>query len=309
MSAPLPGASPRRATAVWHCLRLAWVYLLHFELPVLRALLSRQARGGREREALFGRLSHRLFTTGVEKAGFVLEGRRTPPFVELGRPVVLLVRHSGPFNPHLLALACHELGRGLISVGRRLPAWDPALALLLRPPRVALIRWDRHGPARAIRFLIHHAQRLGPDDVLAFFPEGAHMTAARRRAALAALHTSDPARAAWARRLRHVLPPVTAGAARVLAQAVDADVVVLGHTGLEDPLGCLTDLGYPSTGHRRVHLNWWHTPAADVPREPAAAAAWLDQQWAAMDAWISHVRVRVPATAPDPGHVPAAAPK
>ncbi|MEV6553847.1 hypothetical protein AB0M57_34900 [Streptomyces sp. NPDC051597] len=307
MSAPGPAAL-RHGTAVRHCLRLAWVYLVFFELPALRALLSRRARDTRARERLFGHLSHRLLTTGIEKAGFFLEGRHAPPSIEAGRPVVLLVRHSGPFNPQLLALlACHELGRGLISVGRLLPAWDPALAFLLRPPRVALIRWNRHGPARAMRFLIHHAQRLGPDDVLAFFPEGAHMTAARRRTVLATLHRSDPARAAWARDLRHVLPPVPSGAARVLALAVDADVVVVGHTGLEDPLSCLTDLGYPVTGHRRVHLRWWHTPAADVPREPAAAAAWLDQQWGAMDAWIS--RVRAPAAAPAPGHVPAPAPQ
>ncbi|MFK8909224.1 hypothetical protein [Streptomyces sp. YS-3] len=297
-----PATAPRRGTALWHCLRLGWIYLTHFELPALRALLSRRTRDVHAHEQLFCRLSHRLLTAGVEKAGFVLERHNAPPSIEPGRPVVLLVRHSGPFNPQLLALlACHELGRSLISVGRLLPALDPALALLLRPLRVALFRWNRHGPARAMRFLIHHAQRLGPDDVLAYFPEGAHMTAAGRRTALKALHTSDPERAAWARQLRYVLPPVTAGTARVLAQAVDADVVIVGHTGLEDPLGCLTDLGYPSTGDRRVHLNWWHTPAAAVPREPAAAAAWLDQRWAAMDAWIAHARtLPPPQSRPDP---------
>ncbi|MFG3283196.1 hypothetical protein [Streptomyces sp. NPDC048111] len=297
MRGPGRGGALSRASAAKRCLQLARAYLVHFELPALQAVLTGRARGARAREELLVRLSHRLFTSGLARAGLVLHGSHPAPVLPADRPVIVLVRHAGPFNTQLLALlAGHALGRDLISVGRLLPAGDPAVALLLRPLRVALIRWNRHGPARAMRFLIRQAQALGPRDALAFFPEGAHMSAGRRRAALAALHASDPERALWARRLKHVLPPVSAGAARVIAQAAAADVVIVGHTGLEDPLSCLTDLGYPPAAGGRVHLAWWHTPAAEVPREPAAIAAWLDRRWAAMDEWIA--RARLPAGAP-----------
>ncbi|MGW7414884.1 hypothetical protein [Streptomyces sp. NPDC054863] len=287
-------------------LRLLGAYVARFEVPALLAVLRGRASDTQECERLLARLTHRLFTDGLRRAGLTLDTGDGLPLPAPDRPVVLLLRHAGPLNFQLAALlACHRLDRGLLSVGRSLPGRDPAVGLLVRRLRVDLIRWNRSGPARAMRVLIHHARDMGPGDVLAYFPEGANMTAAGRRRTLAAMDDRDPERACWARQLRHVLPPVSAGAARVLSQAAEADVLVVGHTGLEDLVGGVVDIGCPPplVDERRIHLTWWHTPAEDVPREPAEAAAWLDGQWAAMDQWIARKRGApgpgFPATAPD----------
>ncbi|MEU8892662.1 hypothetical protein [Streptomyces sp. NPDC048442] len=286
-------------------LKLLGAYVTRFEAPVLLAVLRGRASDTQECERLLARLTHRVFTEGLRRAGLTLDTGGGLPLPAPDRPVLLLMRHSGPLNFHLAGLlGCHLLGRGLLSVGRTLPGLDPAVGLLVRRLRVDLIRWNRSGPARAMRVLIHHSRDMGLRDVLAYFPEGVNMTAAGRRRSLAALDRADPERARWARKLRHVLPPVSAGAARVLSQATEADVLVVGHTGLEDLVGGVVDIGYPPppVDDRRIHLTWWHTRAEDVPREPAAAAAWLDGQWAAMDEWIARKRG---APGPAPEEVPA----
>ncbi|WP_433544133.1 hypothetical protein ACQPZG_02750 (plasmid) [Streptomyces sp. CA-294286] len=275
-------------------LRLLGVYVARFEVPVLVAAVRGRARSAPDCGRLLARLSHRLFTDGFRRAGLVLDTSDGLPLPAAGRPVVAFLRHAGPLNFHLAALvACHVLERDLLSVGRSLPGRDPAVGILVRPLKVELIRWDRDGPVRAMRMLIVHSRDLAPREVLAYFPEGVSTTAAARRRVLADLDRTDPARARWARRLRYVLPPVRAGAARVLAQAKDADVLVVAHTGLEDLLGGTVDLGYPPRADpddHRVHLAWWHTRAEDVPREPAAAADWLDAQWASTEEWIARKR-------------------
>ncbi|MFI0975460.1 hypothetical protein ACH4SP_00350 [Streptomyces sp. NPDC021093] len=298
----------RRLRASARGLGLLGAYVVRFEAPVLLAVVRGRASDPQQCERLLARLTHRVFTDGLRRAGLTLDTGDGLPLPAPGRPVVLLLRHSGPFNFQLAALlACRVLDRGMLSVGRSLPGFDPAVGLLARRLRVNLIRWNRSGPARAMRALIHHSRNMGPRDALAYFPEGANMTAAGRRRTLALLDGTDPERARWARELRYVMPPVSAGAARVLAQATEADVLVVGHTGLEDLVGGFVDIGYPPprADDRRIHLTWWHTRAEDVPREPAAAAAWLDGQWAAMDEWIARKR-----GAPDPGpRAPAPAQK
>ena len=283
-----------RPRAAARGLRLLGVYVAGFELPALVAALRGRTSGARECEQLLTRLVHRLFADGFRRAGLVLDTSDGLPLPAADRPVVMLLRHSGPLNFHLAALlVCHALERGMLSVGRSLPGRDPAVGILTRPLKVELIRWQDNGPVRAMRLLIRHSRDLTPREVLAYFPEGVNMTAAGRRRVLAELDRTDPQRAVWARQLRYVLPPVVAGGARVLGEATGADVLVVGHTGLEDLLGGTVDIGYPPRPDRhdhRVHLTWWHTPAEDVPREPEAAAAWLDARWSAMDEWIAEKR-------------------
>ncbi|MFJ6698285.1 hypothetical protein ACIQM4_19745 [Streptomyces sp. NPDC091272] len=299
-----PARRPARLRTAGRALRLLGVYVARFEAPVLRAALRGRASDTHECERLVARLSHRFFTEGLRGAGLALDTADGLPLPASDRPVLLLLRHSGPLNFQLGALlACHVLDRGMLGVGRALPGLDPAVGLLARRLRVDLIRWRAGGPARAMRLLMRHARDLAPCDALAYFPEGANMTAAGRRRALAELAAKDPGRARWADGLRYVLPPVSAGAARVLSLARDADVLVVGHTGLEDLVGALVDIGYPPVDSRRIHLTWWHTRAEDVPREPAAAAAWLDGQWEAMDRWIAGKR-----GTPDPDPRPDAPP-
>jgi hypothetical protein len=270
------------------------VYVARFELPALVAALRRRTSGARECEQLLTRLTHRLFTDGLRRAGLCLDTSDGLPLPAADRPVVMFLRHSGPLNFHLGAmLVCRVLERSMLSVGRSLPGRDPAVGILTRPLKVELIRWQDNGPVRAMRLLIRHSRDLTPREVLAYFPEGVNMTAAGRRRVLTELKRTDPRRACWAEQLRYVLPPVGAGAARVLGETRGADVLVVGHTGLEDLLGGAVDIGYPPRPDRhdhRIHLTWWHTPADAVPREPEAAAAWLDARWLAMDEWIAAKR-------------------
>ena len=83
-----------------------------------------------------------------------------------------------------------------------------------------------------------------------------------------------------------VLPPRSRGPLAVLDAARSADVIFLAHRGFDGAVGALDLLRGVLIG-RAIELKTWRVRRADVPREREACLAWLDTEWARVDAWIS----------------------
>ncbi|MFB7512731.1 hypothetical protein [Streptomyces sp. NPDC056144] len=277
-----------RSRAAARSARLAVTYLTTFELPALALALT--GRAGTRDTALgaFSGLGARLFGDGFRRAGMSLDVPEDLPRPAEDRPVVVLLRHAGTLNSHLLFhLATGVLGRRPVCPGRLRALTDPAVGLLVRPTEARQFYWNEAGRKRALQYVAESAATLTAAQALAVFPEGTNITARRRARALAELRTRGMhARAEWAAGLRHVLPPQHAGVVTALRKAVDADVLVVGHQGLEDLVGWAYRTCCPPRVPGRVRVHWWHTPAADVPRTPARIAEWIDAQWERMDAWL-----------------------
>ncbi len=210
------------------------------------------------------------------------------PDVGPGHPIVVLSRHAGAGDSFLLI-------RLLLSTYSREPRivlkdtlqWDPAIdtALNRLPNRFITPNPGRTGAVVEQR-IEELAGRLDANDALVIFPEGGNFSKTRRRLAIDRLrHKGLTAEAEQAERLRHVLPPRPGGTAAAFRAARDADAVLVAHAGLEH-LSSLGDLWRWLPMDSEVRLRWWRVPAAEVPREAAGVAEWLDDWWARIDDWI-----------------------
>lgn len=71
-----------------------------------------------------------------------------------------------------------------------------------------------------------------------------------------------------------------------LTERPDADVMIVAHAGfgmLTGPRAIYEAIPFqrPFLVHTRTYA------AAQVPRDPAAIEAWLEQRWAEVDAWVA----------------------
>jgi 1-acyl-sn-glycerol-3-phosphate acyltransferase len=201
-------------------------------------------------------------------------------------PVVVFVRHTSLIDTLLpTELLTRRRGLRLRWVLKRELLLDPVLDLAgHRLPNAFVGRdgADTAGARAAVRAL---ATDLAPDEGLLLYPEGTRFTPERRARALARLDREDPAFAARARRLARVLPPRPGGALAALEGAPDADVVVLGHVGLEG----LATLGALLSGDlvgRTLRVRAWRYPRSEVPADAAGQLEWLRARWEALDRWV-----------------------
>ncbi|MEZ5341768.1 MAG: 1-acyl-sn-glycerol-3-phosphate acyltransferase [Acidimicrobiales bacterium] len=129
--------------------------------------------------------------------------------------------------------------------------------------------------------------QAAPDAGLVIFPEGTFNTVAKRAQVVASLRSSGRDDLAdYAASLRHLLPPKPAGTLALLDSQPTADVVVLGHIGLDglsEPgaLRAMLPLSEP------VRLQWWTHSRQEVDNYPGGPEAWLRDRWVELDEWIA----------------------
>jgi 1-acyl-sn-glycerol-3-phosphate acyltransferase len=203
--------------------------------------------------------------------------------------MVVLSRHAGPGDSFLLVqtLMNRDHLRQPRIVLKDMLQLDPLIDVYLNRLPNHFVSADPavgHSSEEAIADL---ARDLGEEDALLIFPEGANFTAKRRTRAIQRLRDrglSSAVRRAEA--MRHLLPPRPGGVVAALQAAPHADVVLVGHTGLEH-LSTVRDLWRSLPMDKNLHLRWWFIPAADVPRDEVQLTDWLYQWWATIDAWIT----------------------
>ncbi len=286
----------------WRLVRLASFALLYLVGDLAGVIaagavrLRRPPRSAADRAALrttdyalLERLLNVLRRAAARNFGLVV--RVTPAVPDLGAadaqgPVLVLARHAGPGDSFLVIhFLLSEARLRPHIVLKRMLRLDPCLDVLVsRLPHCFLPAPRGTAGPDAVAAL---AAGLGTGDALVIFPEGGNFTERRHRRAIAFLRRAGQSRtAARAERMRHVLPPRSAGALAALAAAPTADVVFVAHTGL-DAIDSVRG-GWRAVPLRApVRAHWWRVPSAAVPAGDEARAEWLLDQWARVDEWIA----------------------
>ena len=208
------------------------------------------------------------------------------------RSMLVFARHAGPGDSMLIVDGVlNSFDRNPRIVLKALLRIDPAFDILLSRTPNRFVGASRQARAETVEAITELAGTMGPDDAFILFPEGANFTERRRTRAIAKLEEiGRDDLADRAEHLRYLLPPRPVGALAAVAAAPDADVVFVGHCGLEQ-LSSLGDLwrGLPMDDCVRVRL--WRVPAECVP--PAdELEAWLFDQWNDIDTWLAESMAR-----------------
>jgi 1-acyl-sn-glycerol-3-phosphate acyltransferase len=208
--------------------------------------------------------------------------------------MVVLSRHAGPGDSLLLVQTLmnrDHLRRPRIVLKDMLQL-DPLIDVYLNRLPSSFVASGPRGGDAAVEAIGDLAGDLGEEDALLIFPEGANFTPRRRISAIRRLRDRGLARAVRrAEAMRHVLPPRPAGVGAALRGAPHADVVLVGHTGLEH-LSTVRDVWRGLPMDKTLHLRWWFVPAAEVPREQEQLTEWLYGWWSTIDAWIETTSAR-----------------
>ena len=221
---------------------------------------------------------------------------------------VVMARHASHVDALIPAfVAANVAGRTLRYTLKDDLQLSPALDLAAnRLPNVFVDRTP--GPDSPVLDRVEAlAAGAGPDDVCVIFPEGTFHTPARHTRAVERLAASRPDLEELAGELRSMLPPRPAGTLALLRGAPDADIVILGHVGLEG-FGSLKEMltSIPLTQPTRIRL--WRFDRSTAPDDDKELVAWLLERWVEVDRWIGEqleLRARGEPLAPDPeGRVP-----
>jgi 1-acyl-sn-glycerol-3-phosphate acyltransferase len=282
-------------------LRLLWlatVYLLveAVALAVMFGLWAGSGFGAAVGRPAFQRAHYRLCGRAMrvlyQQAKWVLrlhveiEGT-APDSAPIGRPLLVLSRHAGPGDSFLLAHALiNWYDRDPRIVLKETLEWDPTIDVLLHRLPNRFIAPGRERGAQAEAEVASLAAGLGQHDALLIFPEGGNFTPRRWERAIARLNRLGlPQMARRAQRMHNVLPPHPGGVLAALDAAPDADVIMVGHTGV-DHLMTIADVWRALPMDKTIIMQWWLVPRADVPVEAEARIEWLYQWWARIDLWI-----------------------
>jgi 1-acyl-sn-glycerol-3-phosphate acyltransferase len=203
------------------------------------------------------------------------------------RPALVLVRHASLVDALLpTVFLSGRDGTRLRFVLKRELLLDPCLDVVGQRLPNAFVARGADEPAREEASIRRLAEGLGPEDGVVIFPEGTRFTPRRLEAARARIRASgDPARSARVAGLRHVLPLRSRGLLALLEAAPQADLLFLAHQGLEGTSHAATVLRGGLIG-RRIRVRTWRVPVSDLPEDRAGRLAWLDAEWARIDAWI-----------------------
>lgn len=194
-------------------------------------------------------------------------------------PVIVLCRHVNIIDASLPTLLYQRLGyraRGVIMA--ELLA-DPGFDLIYARTGSVFIPRD-NGP-EAITMIREIGQSVDSTTAVVIFPEGRLFRPDRLERAQARLAHANPERAARLAALRHVLPP-RPGGVNALIGSLDADVVVVAHTGL-DQFATFGALARAVPLREPISVTAWRIPSGEIPEGDAERIAWLDSQWLRVD--------------------------
>lgn len=283
----------------WRALRVAWflVVYLWWEMVTLPVLFGTWVASGFGRRIDTERWRGRHYRIAGWWLGRVMgSARRTfrltieldedDGIVEHRRPVLVFCRHAGPGDSFLLVDGLlNRNGRRPRIVLKDLLQLDPCVDILLNRVPTEFVPTGGPAGAATVDAIGRLAAGMGDDDALVLFPEGGNFTPGRRERAIANLRERGRDELAdRADRLRHVLPPKPLGALTAIEAAPAADVVFVGHVGLER-LSTPRDLWRGIPLDAAVRSRVWRVPAEQVP--PAEQRErWLYEHWELIDDWI-----------------------
>ncbi len=247
---------------------------------------------GRRRAALPHRRLQRRWITSIVRAGGPLLGvdfDMRAPELPAGR-VIVLSRHASMIDAIVPVLLVEDLaGRPIHYALKAELQHDPCLDIVGH----RLDNWfvqRGSDTERETAGMAAMAERTEADGAVAIFPEGTYATERSRAKVRASLERDGPPEAAaLADELRHLLPPKPAGVQALLDAAPDADVMFLGHVGLEgvaEATGLLRTLPLRAP----IVVDGWVVPRDEIPTDPDEVVTWLHDQWRRLDRWVGQTK-------------------
>lgn len=206
---------------------------------------------------------------------------------------ILASRHASMVDAVLpIPLICTRLGRFAHYVLKDQLRWDPAIGLFGGRLGNEFVTRGRNtaDDLAAVRSM---AQRALDRSVIVIFPEGTYATDRSRKRILDSLRRRfergelEAVVLKRAEGFRRLLPPKPGGFNQLLAAQPDADVVILGHVGLEG-VAQLRGLRRRLPLSEPVTVRWWVHPRSQVPDGEQAVSNWLYQQWQRLDTWVDN---------------------
>lgn len=205
---------------------------------------------------------------------------------------IMLSRHASMVDAIIPAgLVAGTLDRFAHYVLKRELRWDPSIDLFAS-------RLGNHFVARGADTesesdAIHRLATMARDDsVLVIFPEGTYATPDARDRVIRSLHRQGETEAATrAEQLETLLPPKPTGALALLQGRPEADVVVVGHVGLEG-VAQLRGLRRRLPLNEPVRIRWWTHRRHELPDDHHGLTAWLAHRWEELDRWVTSTHSR-----------------
>jgi 1-acyl-sn-glycerol-3-phosphate acyltransferase len=198
-------------------------------------------------------------------------------------PVIVLCRHVNIVDASIPTLLYQRVGYHIRGVIMAELLADPGFDLIYRRTGSVFIPRD-NGP-EAVALLRHLTDGVDQRTAVVIFPEGRLFRTELRDRFLAKIAGFDADRASRLQALRHTLPPRPGGVLALLDAMPSADVVVIAHAGF-DRFASFTDLARAAPLSQPIAVTAWRVPAGDIPSDPLAQVAWLDEQWLRVDEWI-----------------------
>jgi len=288
----------------WRILRVTWFLFVYFALEalgliVLFAIWVVSGFGWKIRSSSFQEAHYQFMSWWLRRV--MGSARRTfristdirlpeaPPSPD--RPLLVLSRHAGPGDSFLLIdglLNGDHVRRRPRIVLKDLLQWDPCVDVLINRIPNRFVPAHGGGGQDAIDAITHLTATMHAGDAFVIFPEGGNFTPSRRSRAIEKLdEIGRPKLAERARTMEHLLPPKPAGTLAAIEAAPDADVVFVGHVGLEE-LSSVRDVWRGIPMDAAVVVRYWVTPAHEVPR-PEDRERWLYERWQHLDEWIDGI--------------------
>lgn len=199
---------------------------------------------------------------------------------------IVIARHRSIFDAVLPAALFGPRGVLPLYTLKDELQWDPNLDIVGERMGHVFLNRASKDPEKELDHIKTLAGRIDADSVAVIFPEGTFFNESRLQRAISILERRDPPRASIARQLRHVLPPRTAGTLAMLEAAPDADIVMIGHAGVE-PFGSVPEvLANLGDLRHRLYVKAWRFDRSTVPTEEDDQIQWLFERWLEMDQWV-----------------------
>ena len=200
--------------------------------------------------------------------------------------LVMLSRHASMVDAVIpIALVASKMQRFVHYALKRELRWDPNLDLFGTRLRNHFVARGNDTEAEE-EALYQMALEAEPDSALVIFPEGTYATPSNRARVLRSLRRKgDPDVISQAERLQELLPPTPAGTLAMLRGQPEADVVVVGHVGLEG-VAELRGLRKRLPLLEPVVVRWWTHARDELPRSESELTEWLGLRWLELDQWI-----------------------
>lgn len=292
----------------WRILRVAWFLFVYMALEAigligLFTLWVVSGFGWKIRSPRFTDIHYRFMAwwlrrvMGTARRTFriTIDADHPAERASSDQPLIVFSRHAGPGDSLVLidALINGPTARRPRIVLKDTLQFDPCIDVLLnRLPNRFVSSRHKNGQS-AVDAIGELTASMAAGDAFVIFPEGGNFTEKRRVRAIEKLdEIGRPGLADRARDMENLLPPKPAGALAALEAAPTADVVFVGHVGLEE-LSTIADIWRGIPMDAAVIATSWVCSVDSVP--PAEEReAWLYDQWQQIDEWIEDARQAEP---------------